>query len=58
MDIDYKKLNNRIVEQAKESAKLHFTLSEDQKAQLVENKIKRAQAMIKTRNIVYHQIED
>ena len=57
MTIDYSKLNDRIVEQAKESAKTYFTLSEDQKAQLFQNKIERAKAMLKSRD-VYVQIED
>ena len=57
MTIDYSKLNDRIVEQAKESAKAHFTLSEDQKAELFRNKIERARAMLRSRD-VYVQIED
>jgi hypothetical protein len=57
MTIDYSKLNDRIVEQAKEAAKSYFTLSEDQKAELFHNKIERARAMLKSRDI-YHQIED
>jgi len=57
MTIDYSKLNDRIVEQAKESAASCFTLSEDQKAELFRNKIERAKAMLKSRD-VYVQIED
>jgi hypothetical protein len=57
MTIDYSKLNDRIVEQAKEAAKAYFTLSEDQKAELFQNKIERAKAMLKSRD-VYIQIED
>ena len=57
MTIDYSKLNDRIVEQAKQSAKTYFTLSEDQKAELFQNKIERAKAMLKSRD-VYIQIED
>jgi hypothetical protein len=57
MTIDYSKLNDRIVEQAKESAKTYFTLSEDQKAQLFQNKIERAKAMLKSRD-AYVQIKD
>lgn len=57
MTIDYSKLNDRIVEQAKEAAKSYFTLSEDQKAELFHNKIERARAMLNLRDI-YHQIED
>ena len=57
MTIDYSKLNDRIVEQAKEAAKSYFTLSEDQKAELFQNKIERARTMLKSRDI-YIQIED
>ena len=57
MTIDYSKLNDRIVEQAKQAAKAYFTLSEDQKAELFQNKIERAKAMLKSRD-VYVQIED
>ncbi len=57
MTIDYSKLNDRIVEQAKQSAKTYFTLSDEQKAELFQNKIERAQSMLKSREI-YHQIED
>jgi AAA15 family ATPase/GTPase len=58
MTIDYSKLNNRIVEQAKESAKTHFALTEEQKKKLFQNKIDRAQAMIKSRDTVYFQIKE
>jgi hypothetical protein len=57
MTIDYSKLNDRIVEQAKEAAKSYFTLSEDQKAELFQNKIERAKTMLKSRDI-YIQLED
>jgi hypothetical protein len=57
MTIDYSKLNDRIVEQAKQSAETYFTLSEEQKAELFQNKIERARAMLKSRD-VYVQIED
>jgi hypothetical protein len=57
MTIDYSKLNDRIVEQAKQSAKTYFTLSEEQKAELFQNKIERAKTMLKLRD-VYIQIED
>ena len=57
MTIDYSKLNDRIVEQANQAARAHFTLSEDQKAELFHNKIERARAMLKSRD-VYVQIED
>ena len=58
MTIDYTNLNNRIVEQAKEAAKNYFSLSEDEKQKLFQNKIERAKAMIQLRDNVYHQIED
>ena len=57
MTIDYTNLNNRIVEQAKQSAKTYFTLSEEQKAELFQNKIERAKAMLKSRDVDV-QIED
>ena len=57
MTIDYSKLNDRIVEQAKKAAASYFTLSEDQKTELFQNKIERAKAMLKSRD-VYVQIED
>lgn len=57
MTIDYSKLNDRIVEQANKAAASYFTLSEDQKAELFQNKIERARAMLKSRD-VYVQIED
>jgi hypothetical protein len=57
MTIDYSKLNDRIVEQAKQSAETYFTLSEEQKVELFQNKIERARAMLKSRD-VYVQIED
>ena len=58
MTIDYTNLNNRIVEQAKEAAKNYFSLSEDEKQKLFQNKIERAKAMIQLRDSVYYQIED
>jgi isopenicillin N synthase-like dioxygenase len=57
MTIDYSKLNNRIVEQAQEASRSYFTLSEDQKQELFRNKVERAKAMLKSREI-YLQIED
>ena len=57
MTIDYSKLNDRIVEQANQAAASYFTLNEDQKAELFHNKIERAKAMLKSRE-VYVQIED
>ena len=58
MTIDYTNLNNRIVEQAKEAAKNYFSLSEDEKQKLFQNKIERAKTMIQLRDSVYYQIED
>jgi hypothetical protein len=57
MTIDYSKLNDRIVEQANQAAWAHFTLSEDQKAELFHNKIERARAMLQSRDVDI-QIED
>ena len=57
MTIDYSKLNDRIVEQAKEASLTYFALSKEQKNELFQNKIERARAMLKSRDI-YHQIED
>jgi hypothetical protein len=57
--IDYTKLNDRIVKQAVDIANL--ALSEEMKIQLFQNKIDRAAAMLKARetnSIVYPQIED
>lgn len=58
MNIDYTKLNDRIVKQATDIP--GFTLNEEQKQQLFKNKIDRAEAMLKSRDkdIVYLQIED
>lgn len=58
MNIDYTKLNDRIVKQATDIP--GFTLSEEQKQQLFKNKIDRAEAMLKSRDndVVYLQIED
>jgi isopenicillin N synthase-like dioxygenase len=60
MTIDYSKLNDRIVEQAHQAAKNYFSLSEDEKQKLFQNKIDRAKAMLELRdkNTVYFQIED
>ena len=58
MTIDYTKLNERIVEQAKEATKNYFSLTEDEKQKLFQNKIERAKAMIQLRDSVYYQIED
>ena len=63
MKIDYTKLNNRIVEQAQEASRVYFSLTENQKEELFQNKLRRAEAMIKSRDIVkpyspYITIED
>ena len=58
MTIDYSKLNDRIVEQAKEASRAYFELNKDQKAELFQNKIERAKAMLESRDIVYYQLED
>jgi hypothetical protein len=56
MQIDYTKLNDRIVEQAWEYSNL--VLTEEMKTQLFQDKIRRAAEMIAARDTVYHQIED
>jgi len=58
MDIDYTKLNNRVVQQAWEVNNL--TLTEEMKTRLFQNKLRRATEMLKARELdtVYHQIED
>jgi low affinity Fe/Cu permease len=58
MNIDYTKLNDRIVKQACEFNNL--VLTEELKTRLFQNKIKRAADAIKAReqSIVYHQIDD
>jgi hypothetical protein len=56
MDIDYKKLNDRIVKQAYEASDAFLTEAQLQK--LFQNKIDRARQMIEARDAVYHQIED
>jgi hypothetical protein len=56
MNIDYNKLNDRVVKQAYEYSNL--VLSEEMKTRLFENKIRRAAEMIAARDTVYHQIED
>jgi hypothetical protein len=58
---DFTKLNDRIVRQAFDASRI--TLSEAQKQKLFQNKVDRAQEMLKGRDIVkslnvYHQIED
>ena len=58
MNIDYTKLNDRIVKQATEIP--GFALSEEQKQQLFQSKYDRAVIAMESRktNPVYHQIED
>ena len=57
MNIDYTKLNNRIVEQAHEASRTFFALDKDQKEELFRGKIERARALLQSRD-VYHTIED
>jgi hypothetical protein len=49
MATDYKNLNNRIVKQAYEVS--NFTLTEDMKTRLFQNKIDRAAEMIEARKL-------
>jgi hypothetical protein len=49
MATDYKNLNDRIVKQAYEVS--NFTLTEDMKTRLFQNKIDRAREMIKARKL-------
>ena len=56
MDIDYTKLNDRIVKQAWNASTAFLT--EAQKQKLFQNKIDRAEQMIQARDTVYYQIED
>ena len=56
MDIDYSKLNDRIVKQAYDATAGFLTEAQVQK--LFQNKIDRAQAMIAARDTVFHEIED
>ena len=58
---DFSKLNDRIVKQAFDASKI--VLSEAQRQKLFQNKVDRAQDMLKGRDIVkslteYHTIED
>ena len=58
---DYSRLNDRIVKQAFDAS--GYILTEAQKQKLFQNKIDRAQEMLKGRDRitqlnVYHQIED
>jgi hypothetical protein len=57
MQIDYTKLNDRIVKQAFDVTSAFLT--EAQKQKLFQNKIDRARQMIESRDTtVYYQIED
>lgn len=58
MATDYSNLNDRIVKQAYEFSNL--TLTEEMKSRLFQNKIDRARALLEARSkqTVYHQIED
>jgi hypothetical protein len=61
MATDYSKLNDRIVKQAFDAS--NIILTEAQRQKLFQNKIDRAQEMLKGRDVVqplnvYHQIED
>ena len=49
MKIDYSKLNDRIVEQAVVASKSFYALSKEQKKQLFQNKIDRAQVALDAR---------
>jgi hypothetical protein len=55
MTTDYKNLNDRIVKQAYEVSK--FTLTEEMKTRLFQNKIDRARQMIEARASVYYQTD-
>jgi hypothetical protein len=50
MNIDYTKLNERIIEQAVLAAKSHYDLSAEQKAELLQGKFNRARAMLQARD--------
>jgi len=57
MDIDYTKLNNRVVRQAWEVNNL--TLTEEMKTRLFQNKLRRAAEMLQAREqVVYFKIEN
>ena len=56
MDIDYSKLNDRIVKQAYDASEAFLTEAQLQK--LFQNKIERAQKMIEARDAVRHLLED
>jgi hypothetical protein len=58
MTTDYKNLNDRIVRQAWEFS--NFTLNEELKTKMFQDKIRRAAAMIQAReqNPVYFKVKD
>lgn len=55
MKIDYEKLNDRVVQQAYEVSNL--VLTNDMKVRLFQNKIDRAEQMIRARAAVYYQTD-
>jgi hypothetical protein len=55
MEIDYTKLNDRIVKQAFDATSAFLT--EAQKQKLFQNKIDRAQQMIQARSSVYYKTD-
>ena len=55
MDIDYTKLNDQIVKQAYNATSAFLT--EAQKQKLFQNKIDRAEQMIRARAAVYYQTD-
>jgi hypothetical protein len=55
MQTDYAKLNDRIVKQAYELTNL--VLTNDMKVRLFQNKIDRAEQMIRARAAVYYQTD-
>ena len=55
MKIDYEKLNDRVVKQAYELTNL--VLTNEMKVRLFQNKIDRAEQMIRARAAVYYQTD-
>ena len=55
MQIDYEKLNDRVVKQAYDAS--NFALTEEMKTRLFQNKIDRARQMIEARASVYYQTD-
>jgi hypothetical protein len=55
MQIDYTKLNDRIVKQAFDATSAFLT--EEQKQKLFQNKIDRAEQMIAARAAIYYQTD-